>query len=57
MKYTRTQTSTALPVDPAKLLTHARLDESQLYEIAAIADSVGRDLENYADLALMNQSI
>ena len=57
MRHTRTRISTALPVDPQRLLDHARLDESQLYEIAAIADSVGRDLENYADLALMNQSI
>jgi uncharacterized phiE125 gp8 family phage protein len=57
MKYTRTQTSAALPVDPDKLLTHARLDESMLPELLIYLDAAAREIEDYTGIALLTQTI
>ena len=57
MRYTRNQISTALPVDPDKLLTHARLDESMLPELLIYLDAAARELEAYCDIALLTQAI
>jgi uncharacterized phiE125 gp8 family phage protein len=57
MKHTRTQTSAALPVDPAKMLTHARLDESMLPELLIYLDAAAREIEDYTGIALLTQTI
>ncbi|MCA3446726.1 MAG: hypothetical protein INF93_08420 [Rhodobacter sp.] len=57
MKYTRTQISTAMPVDPDKLLTHARIDESMLPELLIYLDAAAREIEEYTGIALLTQTI
>ncbi len=57
MRHSRTQVSTVLPVDPDKLLTHARIDESMLPELLIYLDAAAREIEAYCDIALLTQTI
>jgi uncharacterized phiE125 gp8 family phage protein len=57
MRHTRTQISTAMPVDPALLLTHARIDESMLPELLIYLDAAAREIEEYTGIALLTQTI
>jgi uncharacterized phiE125 gp8 family phage protein len=43
--------------DPASLEDHVRLTPDMLPEAARLADAAASDLENYASIALLNQSI
>lgn len=57
MKHTRTQTITTLPVDPDKLLTHARCDQSMLAELWMYAAAAAREIEDYCGIALLSQTV
>jgi hypothetical protein len=56
----RVERLTRLAVDPfdiASLEDFARLTPDMVPEAARLADAAARDLENYASVALLNQSI
>jgi uncharacterized phiE125 gp8 family phage protein len=57
MTHTRTPLVAVLPVDTAKLLTHARIDSGALSDLTMYVDAAAREIEDYCDLALLAQTI
>lgn len=45
------------PFNPADLDTHLRLTSDMTFEAASLADAAARELEEYASIAIFNQSI